>query len=426
MKLKSFKIQSYKSCINTEIPINDGLTCLIGVNGSGKTNILNGILLLNPTFNFVFTGNKNIPNMEKCNIELEVKDESDKNLNTKGKINYRSDENNIDFKANYQFQWNFKEFIHFKDWFDFPFESFNGFNLKTDFKLYNESVDGNTENQNSISLHFNYGGSLFNIPKELNRESISTIIEKISLLYNFFSNINYYSASEFSDPSKSPVSIEFEESRKPSRNTVNNSHEKFIIDLYELSFKNDTDYKSYLNLVNKSGIGLIDNITFTEVPLPSQSYEVKSVENIKIKNGNRKLIVPNFQIDGYNLSPNQLSEGTFRTLALIFYILNDDSKLLLIEEPEVCVHHGLLSSIIELIKSQSKHKQIIISTHSDFVLDQLEPENIVLVKRDDKKGTTSQSLTKSMSKNDYKALRNYLNETGNLGEYWKEGGFDNE
>lgn len=121
-----------------------------------------------------------------------------------------------------------------------------------------------------------------------------------------------------------------------------------------------------------------------------------------------------------------MSEGTFKTLALVFYILSDKSELLLIEEPEVCIHHGLLSSIIELIKIQSKKKQIIISTHSDFVLDKLTPENVILVKKNPDKGTVATPLTKHLSKNDYSALKDYLANSGNLGEYWKEGGFENE
>jgi len=35
-------------------------------------------------------------------------------------------------------------------------------------------------------------------------------------------------------------------------------------------------------------------------------------------------------------------------------------------------------------------------------------------------------LTKTLSQNDYKALKEYLENSGNLGEYWKEGGFDDE
>lgn len=425
MKLKSFKIQSYKSCKKTELQLNEELTCLIGVNGSGKTNILNAILLFKKLHNYrskFYISNEFTH--EQCKFDVEFLYQGNE-LFLQGSILFDIDENNEELIIDSTFNWNFSNFIDFNNWIPFPIDPLL-------FKHILESINTielfEDNNQNKIIIPSPKNNLAFpiEIPKNINIESFKELVKIINFVLEYFNNTSYYSASVFSNPSKCPNSIEFDANRPKYKLRNNREHEKFIIDLYSLSKKKEIDFKSYLNLVNKSGIGLVDDISFTEVPLPSQSYEVKSAENIKINESKRLLVVPNFQIDGYNLSPNQLSEGTFRTLALIFYILNDDSKLLLIEEPEVCVHHGLLSSIIELIKSQSKHKQIIISTHSDFVLDQLEPENIVLVKRDDKKGTTTKSLTKSMSKNDYKALRNYLNETGNLGEYWKEGGFDNE
>jgi len=170
---------------------------------------------------------------------------------------------------------------------------------------------------------------------------------------------------------------------------------------------------------------MVDKIEFLEVVLPSSYYEVIAGGKVKKIERNRLLVVPTFTVNNTQLSPNQLSEGTFKTLALVFYILTDVSALLLIEEPEVCVHHGLLSSIISLIETQSKKKQIVMSTHSDFVLDHLDPENLLLVKWLPEKGTLATPLKKSMSKNDYEALRVYLKESGNLGEYWKEGGFEN-
>jgi AAA15 family ATPase/GTPase len=243
-------------------------------------------------------------------------------------------------------------------------------------------------------------------------------------IVEYLSNINYYSATQFSDPTKSPVSVELEDSR-PSR-SFKNRHDKFIYDLY-LSYKtNGKAFKRYIDTVNKNGIGLIDNIEFYDHNMPSSSYKVKTGGKIQKIERSKNIIIPSVVLDKLTLSPNQLSEGTFKTLALVYYILNDASELLLIEEPEVCVHHGLLSSIIELIKIQAKQKQIIISTHSDYVLDKLKPENILLIRKDKDFGTTAKTLNKTLSKNDYSALKEYLNNSGNLGEYWKEGGFENE
>ena len=106
--------------------------------------------------------------------------------------------------------------------------------------------------------------------------------------------------------------------------------------------------------------------------------------------------------------------------------MTDTSSFLLIEEPEVCVHHGLLSSIVELIKLYSQEKQIIITTHSDSVLDELEVENVYRVTRDDMSGTKVFGIGQSLKNKEIKALRKYLQTDGSLGEYWKYGNLENE
>lgn len=136
------------------------------------------------------------------------------------------------------------------------------------------------------------------------------------------------------------------------------------------------------------------------------------------------LVIPQFIIGRNELSPSQLSEGTFKTITLLFYLTTEKSSALLIEEPEVCVHHGLLSSIVELIKIYSGDKQIILSTHSDFVLDQVEPRNVYKVTRDKNEGTVVAPIEKSMSAAELSALKYYLQAEGNLGEYWRHGGLE--
>jgi len=120
----------------------------------------------------------------------------------------------------------------------------------------------------------------------------------------------------------------------------------------------------------------------------------------------------------------QLSEGTFKTITLLFYLITERSSALLIEEPEVCVHHGLLVSIIELIKTYSRQKQIILSTHSDFILDQVEPRHVYRVKRDNEDGTKVTHIEKALSAGELKALKLYLETEGNLGEYWRHGSLE--
>jgi predicted ATP-dependent endonuclease of OLD family len=415
MKLKSFELKSYRSCLKTNLNLNNELTGLIGINGAGKSNILNGILLLKKIcFSRYAPFREAESSYNSCHINCEISYEQ-KIIYLKGEIIFETDERNYDEILKSKLKWNLKDFTGNSEWLEIPIEML-GLNYKHQLNFMIEPSNPFYKGLNKKDWE--------KIAK-LQSSLTEKIIPLLSTVLNFFNGISYYSASQFSDPSRCPVSIEIEENRPMRKPRSMMGHDQFILDLYK-SFKiNGQEFKRYISAVNKMGIGLIDDICFTEVEMPSNSYEVQSGGKIKKIERNRLLIVPSISIDGKNLSPNQLSEGTFKTLALLFYVLTDNSKLLLIEEPEVCIHHGLLNSIISLIKAQSKLKQIIISTHSDYVLDHLTPENLVLVKRDEK-GTVAKDLTRSMSKNDYKALKSYLNESGNLGEYWREGGFDNE
>lgn len=386
IKISKIEIVNYRSCIKTTIDVQDNLTTLIGINGVGKSNILNSLLLLKKINRNRFfhqeiiqetlkhTGLKLFLTIDKISYTL------------KSDIYIETDENNLD-DVLYAEIFLKKSKDKTQDWRPIPIDLFS----------YVERLKIINKPFNDRKIQDDY----------LKSEEGQIAIQ----IVDFLLSISYYSATQFADPTRCPVSISIQETEIQGIKN-RESHSMFIYDLYSSYKSENKSFIKYVNIINKNGIGLIENIKFTE-------HKYTELNN-------RTVITPIFEIDGQRLSPNQLSEGTFKTLALIFYVLNDKSELLLIEEPEVCVHHGLLNSVIALIKQQSKEKQIIISTHSDFVLDKLKPENIILVKKDIQKGTLADKLSKTMSKDDYSALKEYLKTSGNLGEYWKEGGFENE
>jgi Fe-S cluster assembly ATPase SufC len=184
----------------------------------------------------------------------------------------------------------------------------------------------------------------------------------------------------------------------------------------------NSKYKQFIEIVGPKGLQLIDGLTFRQVRSSSTEYSVRVGGKVERRKRENLLIIPQFRIGREILSPNQLSEGTFKTLALLFHVITENSSTLLIEEPEVCVHQGLLSSILELIKSYSSHKQMILSTHSDYVLDHVKPENVYRVSFSKAQGTVARHIRKTMTSREFAALRDYLERQGNLGEYWREGG----
>ncbi|MCH7826356.1 MAG: AAA family ATPase [Bacteroidetes bacterium] len=395
MRLKEVQILNYRSCIKTKLDLQENLTTLIGVNGVGKSNILNSLQLIKSTkFRHYFSDHpKDDLSHTRLNLKIEM---GSKTILFCADIYIETDERNIDE-------------VHFLE-----------MKFRFDRGKSRRWTKINPRLQSYINQKIRFGRTdlqyFSRFPSEINKISIKLLL--------YLSNVNYYSATQFSDPTRCPVSIELDDFRLSRQFRGNRNHELFIYDLYRTFKSNPKTFNLFVNTVNQKGIQLIDDLTFFDHDIPSSSYKVKAGGKIQKIEKPKKIIIPSVVVDGLSLSPNQLSEGTFKSLALVFYILNDDSNLLLIEEPEVCVHHGLLNSIIELIKLQSRKKQIIISTHSDYLLDKLSPENIILIKKDKIVGTKAKTLTKAMSKNDYQALKEYLSESGNLGEYWKEGGLE--
>lgn len=247
----------------------------------------------------------------------------------------------------------------------------------------------------------------------------------VSSFAKYLAEMKYYSATQFTNPARCPVSFQVESEGSVRRVAELRGHTKFLYDLFtEYKERLTSNYDQFFEVIGPDGIGLVDKLRFKEIPTSSVEYSVRSGGKVGKHKRTKMLVIPQFIIGRNELSPSQLSEGTFKTITLLFYLITETSSALLIEEPEVCVHHGLLSSIVELIKTYSRQKQIILSTHSDFVLDQIKPRHVYGVARSKHEGTTVAHVTKSLSAKELAALRHYLETEGNLGEYWRHGGLE--
>lgn len=78
-----------------------------------------------------------------------------------------------------------------------------------------------------------------------------------------------------------------------------------------------------------------------------------------------------------------VSDGTVNILALISALYYGKGNAIFIEEPERHIHPSLFISLVSMMKEvSSKHKQIIITTHSPELLDYCDLEDICLISRD--------------------------------------------
>lgn len=81
---------------------------------------------------------------------------------------------------------------------------------------------------------------------------------------------------------------------------------------------------------------------------------------------------------------NQFSEGTLRFLWLTALLLSRDlPAVTLIDEPEVSLHPELLSLLVGLMREASQRTQLIVATHSDRLIQFLEPKEVLVADVED-------------------------------------------
>ena len=400
-----FRVRGFRSCKDTSFSPTPNITALIGLNGSGKTSFLQALTLLRTATRQRLIRDQNDSSATRCQIEAGFKIDQ-KTIYYRADFLFRTNERRgRDEIIELTEKWNFKELKWRQKWIPLPWLGSRDFYRR----VY---ADGTLRLLQAPTLGFNPQQK---IPRR--------VIDAIEQIRGFCDDINYYSASQFTNPTLAPTSIEIDDDGDLISSPREPNHAQLLFDLFNLYQKKDGQYESFQSLVGKQGLHLIDKITWKSIQFSYPNYEVRSGGKLERKQRERKLIVPTIHMGISRLSFNQLSEGTFRTLALLFYVITRESTLLLLEEPEVCVHHGLLNSVIEIIKDFSDRKQIVFSTHSEAVVDQLLPDEIRLVQNNQKRGTTVKPLSKTISAKGYRALKDYLEHTGTLGEYWRAAGF---
>jgi predicted ATP-dependent endonuclease of OLD family len=412
--LQEINISGYRSCQGTVFQPHSNLTALIGINGVGKTNILNAIHLLAPQdgrrFPIGAPEEKSGPEtvitawfiVGEVRIGLRLTLILGSGNRGEGEI------------LSHEEEWHFGTLTNSKKWTYFPA-----------FTVVDNPTSPSAMYERRWFLHSNRAGST----RSIAAQELNTLIENAPLvdavrkIAKFRQSIKYYSASQFTDPTRCPSNFEVDSDKHLETNfrTASN-HLKFLFDLYSLRNTNLALYEEYVAFVSRNQLGLISRLSWKEIKLSSYTAVVKSKGTVQKVKRYKILVIPRIQIGSSHITFNQLSEGTFKTLALIFYIMTDASACLLIEEPEVCVHHGLLTRIISTISAYAREKQIIFSTHSDLVLDNIEQENVFVVNMQ-KAITHVSSLSKWAGAKGRSALNAYLQESGTLGEYWRSGGF---
>ena len=119
--------------------------------------------------------------------------------------------------------------------------------------------------------------------------------------------------------------------------------------------------------------------------------------------------------NGFSIPATRLSDGTLRFLCLAAILLNIDlPPLICIEEPEIGLHPDVIGEIAEMLKIAAERSQVIVTTHSDKLVDALSdtPDSVIVSENRDGNSV--------MNRLDGESLSSWL-EKYSLGKLWMSG-----
>ena len=117
------------------------------------------------------------------------------------------------------------------------------------------------------------------------------------------------------------------------------------------------------------------------------------------------------------LDVSSLSDGTLRFIALATLLLQPASlrpSVILIDEPEIGLHPYAIAMLASLVKQASVETQIVLATQSSLLLDQFQPEDVIVADR--VRGRTE------LRRLDGEQLKEWL-EDYSLGQLWEKNEF---
>ncbi len=141
-------------------------------------------------------------------------------------------------------------------------------------------------------------------------------------------------------------------------------------------------------------------------------YEGVSDFDLDVKGGTVQVF---FSEGDFSVPATRLSDGTLRYLCLLAILCDPEPPpLICIEEPELGLHPDILPKLADLLVQASERTQLIITTHSDLLVDAMteRPEAVVVCEKHEGK-TVMRRLKKA-------ELASWLDKY-RLGQLWTKG-----
>lgn len=317
--LKTLKIDNFKSLMSTTVELSKN-TFLIGINGSGKTTILQAIDFLS--------------SVVEGNVEqwLELRGWAKKDLTFSG-YNKKLIEYKVDFiLSNKSYRW---EFMLNRDLLRCTSEAIS---CNDDKRLLIEVKDGrySVGEIQKEKINFNYSGSILSAVKD------EALKDELIAIRTFFKNIR---SAELLSP------ILMKKRARHARGDIGLGGEKLSAFIDELTLDKKNTLKHELKQF------------FPKVG----GFDIRP-----LKGGWKDLSLrENFDNNAIKIDARHLSDGVLRVMAILSQLLSTES-VLLFDEIEDGVNQELIQELVNTLLNSSH--QTIVATHSPLLLNYLDDE----------------------------------------------------
>lgn len=149
----------------------------------------------------------------------------------------------------------------------------------------------------------------------------------------------------------------------------------------------DSKLESLNVLIGGNGAGKSNFIDFFRLLRAMMGLSLPGLKsaNLKSKHTNDEKVRLYWKQQGsdYPMRPHLFSDGALRFICLTTALLQPDPpSTMIIDEPELGLYPYAIEILAELIEAASKKSQLIISTQSPTLVDYFNPDNIIVVVRE--------------------------------------------
>ena len=167
--------------------------------------------------------------------------------------------------------------------------------------------------------------------------------------------------------------------------------------LYRMSHEHQDVYRQIRKTI-RLAIPFFDDFVLKPQRLPTEEEQIRLLWRQKDSD--------------YAFWPSQLSDGSIRFICLVTALLQPDPpSTIIIDEPELGLHPYAITLLGALLRSASKHMQVIVSTQSVPLVNEFSIDDLIVVEREQ-----GETVFKRCEEEDFKAwLDDY-----SVGELWEK------